>query len=470
MTLTRDDLRSVLAELVPVLGDAVVQQVRVPDRDSVVLALRQPGHTHWLLVCTARGLGRVHVVDRAPPNPKESLPFQGLLRKELHGRLVSIEALQGERIVRLVVQGSDQRRALIVELYGGGGNIVLVDEEDRVLGRGGSPRRPGCDAGRGDRWTPPDGDPVWDRMTAAVGLSRNLEFAAHYEAETSRLAASSRVEEASRRLARRRRELARRVARQEADLARAGSPEGLRRRADLLQGSFHLLRRGASSVAVIDWSQEGQPEVHLTVDPSLDPAELVARAFARASKAERALQEGETRLAEGRRELAQMDELIELLALDPGLADQVLGEIQTAPTSSGPRRGQEKRSPFLAFRTPWGQELRAGRSARDNDELTLRRSRGNDVWLHVRGRPGTHVVIREPGPSPPLELLMLAAQLALVRSGIADGAREEVAWTRVKYVTKPKGSKPGSVVARQDQVLYVEVDRSALSALTRIED
>ena len=98
----------------------------------------------------------------------------------------------------------------------------------------------------------------------------------------------------------------------------------------------------------------------------------------------------------------------------------------------------------------------------------MRLSKGNDVWLHVRGRPGAHVIIRDPGKSPSPELLLLGAQLALVRSGLANGEREEVTWTRVKHVNKPKGSKPGSVVATQDRVLYVEVDRSALDSLTRV--
>ena len=109
--------------------------------------------------------------------------------------------------------------------------------------------------------------------------------------------------------------------------------------------------------------------------------------------------------------------------------------------------------------------MHVGRSAADNDALTLHNAKGNDVWLHVRGRPGAHVVIRAPGRAPQPELLLLAAQLALVHSGLADGARAEVTWTRVKHVKKPRGLPPGKVLVTQERVLYVETDRAALEQL-----
>ena len=77
------------------------------------------------------------------------------------------------------------------------------------------------------------------------------------------------------------------------------------------------------------------------------------------------------------------------------------------------------------------------------------------------------MVICRPGPSPSPELLLLGAQLALAHSGIKEGAREEVTWTRVKEVHKPKGMAPGKVLVRQEKVLYVEAQRRALDVLER---
>ena len=467
MTLTRGELEIVLAQSRGWLVGSFIQQIRVPDPERILLGLRRPGETRWLLGCSAPRLGRLHFVTAPPPNPRTALPVQGLLRKELKGAIVRVEQLDGERITRLVFEGSAGVRTLVLELYGGGGNIALLDGQDRVLGRGGSPRRPGCAAGRGEPWVPPSGDGTWS--AAELGDRTTLddleERYARLEAEIAEEAATRALR---RRIQARRKELRKLRSRRERDLARAGSSAELRRRAELLRGSFHLLRKGSSSVRVIDWTADGQPEVEVEIDPALEPSELVARAFGRARRAERAENEGARRLAETVDALAEVDELSAILDDAPHDALELADELLPAPRRQAePGRRPEGR-PFLAWRTPSGHELRVGRSAAENDRLTMRLSKGNDVWLHVRGRAGAHVIIRDPGRSPSPELLLLGAQLALVRSGLANGEREEVTWTRVKHVSKPKGSKPGSVVATQDKVLYVEVDRSALDSLKRV--
>lgn len=468
MTLTREQLGTVLGEIGPVLQQGVLQKMRVPDRERVVLEIRQPGQTHQLLLCSAPRLGRLHLIDAAPPNPRESLTFQGLLRKELKGRLLIVEQLDGERIVRLVFAGADARRTLVLELYGAGGNIALLDEEDRVLGRAGSARRPGCSAGRGELWEPPSGTATWRAPLAVDGLVQSTAMNARYALIEAGLTAAERTDRVRSRLTRRRKELRRTQKRQRGDIDRIGDPGPLRRRAELLQGSFHLLSKGTATVTVTDWAAAGQPQVVVLLDPALGPAEQVRKAFARARRAERAMVAGHERLGATTAALAEIGELLDLLDDDPDTAIGLANELAPATRTRGKvGRRVGPRLPYVAWRTPSGHEIRVGRSASDNDQLTLRHSKGNDVWLHVRGRPGAHVIVREPGPSPSTELLILGAQLALVHSGLSDGAKEEVTWTRAKHVSKPKGSKPGSVVARQDKVLYVEVDRSVLDALTR---
>ena len=89
--------------------------------------------------------------------------------------------------------------------------------------------------------------------------------------------------------------------------------------------------------------------------------------------------------------------------------------------------------------------------------------------MHVRGRPGAHVVIRFREQAPPLELLLLGAQLALSASGIPAGEKVEVSWTRGRHVTKPKRMARGAVLVREGRVLYVEADPEQLGALKQID-
>ncbi len=136
------------------------------------------------------------------------------------------------------------------------------------------------------------------------------------------------------------------------------------------------------------------------------------------------------------------------------------------PQQRGARRGKpEERLPFRRYRTAAGHEILVGRSGADNDTLTFRHARGRDIWLHVVGRPGAHVVIPCDGTVPEPAVMRAAAQLALAHSGFREGDTAEVAWTRVKYVRKVKGAAPGLVTYTQEKVMYVKREREALEGV-----
>jgi len=114
----------------------------------------------------------------------------------------------------------------------------------------------------------------------------------------------------------------------------------------------------------------------------------------------------------------------------------------------------EDRVPFRRFNEE-GYEMWIGKNASSNDELTSRAHK-EDVWLHARGYPGSHVVIRmnRSRENPPQHILMKAASYAAWYSQARGSSMVPVSHTRKKYVRKPKGSEPGQVVLdREDVVL-----------------
>ena len=97
-----------------------------------------------------------------------------------------------------------------------------------------------------------------------------------------------------------------------------------------------------------------------------------------------------------------------------------------------------------------------GRGARHNDDLTFRHSAPNDVWLHARHTAGAHVILRWTGSgSPPARDLEEAASLAALHSKARTSGTVPVDWTLRKYVRKPRGAAPGSVVPDRVQTLFV---------------
>ncbi len=107
----------------------------------------------------------------------------------------------------------------------------------------------------------------------------------------------------------------------------------------------------------------------------------------------------------------------------------------------------------------------------ENDALTVRIARGNDLWLHARGIPGAHVVVRlEKGRAPDQETLLDAAHLAAHFSGARGEPAVEVAWTRAKHVRKVRAGPPGAVSYSQERSLLLRLEPARLERLLASEE
>lgn len=103
-----------------------------------------------------------------------------------------------------------------------------------------------------------------------------------------------------------------------------------------------------------------------------------------------------------------------------------------------------------------GWTVMAGKTDQDNDILSLKTAAPNDWWFHVRGMPGSHVILTgneqlEPGKN----LIQQAASIAAYHSKAREGGTVAVSATRARFVSKPRGAKPGTVTIRKEIVLKV---------------
>jgi len=98
----------------------------------------------------------------------------------------------------------------------------------------------------------------------------------------------------------------------------------------------------------------------------------------------------------------------------------------------------------------------AGRTDADNDRLSLRVARPLDWWFHVRGLPGSHVVLQGPeGAAPDRETMKAAAAVAAWHSKAREGGQVAVSCTQARFITKPHGAPPGTVRIRKESILRV---------------
>jgi len=105
---------------------------------------------------------------------------------------------------------------------------------------------------------------------------------------------------------------------------------------------------------------------------------------------------------------------------------------------------------------PGNWKVLAGRTDADNDYLSLKVAAEDDWWFHVRGMPGSHVVLKGPaGEEPEKQTLRKAAAIAAYHSKARGAGVVPVSCTKARYVTKPRGAKPGTVRIRKEVVLKV---------------
>jgi predicted ribosome quality control (RQC) complex YloA/Tae2 family protein len=254
----------------------------------------------------------------------------------------------------------------------------------------------------------------------------------------------------------------RRVTRLIAELSGLPDEDALRAIGDLILARFSVIPSGVTSVNLEDF--EGR-SVDVELDPALAPHGNSSAYYDRASKTTRARERLPPLITQAESALTTLNSLVERAASGTVLAGEIESAIPDDVVAVG--KGQlEQLPPYRRYRSSGGIEIRVGRGARHNDDLTFHHSAPTDVWLHARHTAGAHVILRWSGPgNPPARDLEEAAILAALHSKARTSGSAPVDWTLRKYVRKPRGSAPGAVVPDRVQTVFVEPDERALEAL-----
>ena len=249
----------------------------------------------------------------------------------------------------------------------------------------------------------------------------------------------------------------RRIERLRDEEAKVGEADRIRTRADLLLAHVGRVQPGAMRVTVYD--EEGR-KLKLPVDPALPPLENVKRMYDDARRRSRAEERLPELMERATTEEARWAEAVAALETGdvPAWVEKALTRAEAKEPRSGARQ-QGPRLPYRAYRTSGGLEVRVGKTSKDNDVLTFRHASPEDVWMHARQVPGSHVVLRwtEEG-APPARDLEEAATLAALYSKARSSGTVAVDWTRRKHVRKPRGAPPGRVMVSHAKTVFVAPD------------
>lgn len=205
----------------------------------------------------------------------------------------------------------------------------------------------------------------------------------------------------------------------------------------------------------------GKPPLAITLNPDLTPLENAQAYFARYNKAKRALEDVPRLIADTHAALQHLAQLQTDLDLASNWPE--IDEVQAALMAAGyARRGTLKRlgggtsSGPMRLVTRDGFVIWVGRNSRQNELVTFGKGSPEDLWLHARGVPGAHVVIKMDGRAIPDDVVAVAASIAAHYSAKRGESKAQVDVTRVKYVKKIKGAAAGMVTYRNESTLTVE--------------
>jgi predicted ribosome quality control (RQC) complex YloA/Tae2 family protein len=397
-----------------------------------------------------------------------------LLRARVQGaRIEAIRQISDDRIVRIDLTSRDGPVSLVAELFGRNADLLFLDGEQRVLAtirhnkeRSGQPyQAPSHAPSRSHDSVAPAPEPPSD--AEPFPLSAQLEtLYREREVDLSQLAQLRARESVLRRTLKKH---LRRMAALSRDLEQATKYEPYARYGELLKANLRSLKKGLTSVTVVDYYDETLPELTIPLDPTKAPQANMDAYFAKYRKFVSAQREIAPRLAAIETEVQQVQ--TELDTIKHGTWQAPVGDGASAPQWTKPtdrRRaaGEERRGPFRRFISSDGHQIFVGRNARENDELTFGLAKSDDLWLHAHGTPGSHVVVRlEKGTDPPPETLKDAATLALLYSDLKKSGKGEVIYTRRKWVRKAKGQARGAVTVTQEKALHVTLDKRRLDAM-----
>lgn len=208
----------------------------------------------------------------------------------------------------------------------------------------------------------------------------------------------------------------------------------------------------------------------IALDPELSPLENAQRLFRDYRKARDAARQVPRLLEATRLRLRQLDELGVLaeVADSPGRQRALREDLapldappepaSERPTRKGKARPSTPDGRVLRTRTPDGLEVLVGTSGRGNETVTFKLAQPGDLWLHARGVPGSHVILRTAGREPPPASLLYAARLAARNSRARAAGRVEVDYTPRKWVRKIPAAPPGLVTYSGERTLAVGLD------------
>jgi predicted ribosome quality control (RQC) complex YloA/Tae2 family protein len=245
----------------------------------------------------------------------------------------------------------------------------------------------------------------------------------------------------------------------EATLAEAEKANEFQLFGELLTANLFAVKKGMKEIEVANYYDENSGMLAIPLDPLKSPSENAQKYFSKYQKAKNALEIVKGQIDHANQEVSYFDSLLQQVeTASPKDIAEIREELIEENYIKDRRRKQTKKAGTLKpvldlYVATDGTEILVGKNNKQNDYLTNKLAARDELWLHTKDIPGSHVVIRSKSPAD--GTILEAAALAAYFSKARTSSSVPVDFTLVRHVKKPGGAKPGFVIYDHQQTVYV---------------
>ena len=240
---------------------------------------------------------------------------------------------------------------------------------------------------------------------------------------------------------------------------------------ELLTANIYAIKKGDKEATVINYYDEEGGEITIPLKTNKTPSENAQAYFTKYQKAKNAVEAVNEQIERTHEEIVYFDELIQQLSsASPKDLEEIREELVEGKylRPKQKRNAKKKKSSAIqleAYESSQGVPILIGKNNKQNEYLTTKAAARDEIWLHTKDIPGSHVVIRHKAPDE--QTLLEAAQIAAYFSKAKESSSVPVDYTKIRHVKKPNGAKPGFVTYDQQQTLFVTPDEDVVLKLRK---
>lgn len=259
---------------------------------------------------------------------------------------------------------------------------------------------------------------------------------------------------------------------QEKELIESENADIYKIKGELITSYIYMIEKGMESVEVANFYDPEYKNIKISLNTNFTPSENAQKYFKKYNKLKTAKKELTEQMAISKEEIEYLENVLLSIENCENLEDleDIKEELIKLGYARAPRRFKAKKEMDLTtkpnkFISSDGFTILVGKNNKQNDYLTLRIADPEDIWMHTKNIPGSHVIIKCAGVEVPDNTLLEGAMLAAYFSKGRMSSQVPVDYTMKKHVKKPSGSKPGMVIYETNNTIYVTPEEEVISKL-----